>query len=58
MHPEDVLNVDEALDLFLLCRSAINTTLSDMESKKLFEVKEEKPVTVSNGTGETAIIRR
>jgi hypothetical protein len=57
MHPEDVLNADEAMDLFLLCRSAINTTLADMESKKLFEVKEEKPVTVPNGSGETAVAR-
>jgi hypothetical protein len=57
MHPEDVLNADEAMDLFLLCRSAINTTISDMESKKLFEVREEKPVTVPNGSGETAVSR-
>jgi hypothetical protein len=58
MHPEDVLNADEAMDLFLLCRSAINTTILDMESKKLFEVKEEKLATEPNGSGATAIIRR
>ncbi|MEO5721074.1 MAG: hypothetical protein ABIR71_06355 [Chthoniobacterales bacterium] len=58
MHPEDVLNADEAMDLFLLCRSAINTTLADMESKRLFEAKEEKAITVPNGSGEPAIPSR
>src|SRR5260370_28010016 len=32
MHPEDILTPDEALDLFLLCRSSISTTISDMEA--------------------------
>jgi hypothetical protein len=36
MHPEDVLEPDEALDLFLLCRSAINATVSDMDKRGLF----------------------
>ena len=38
MHPDDVLTPDEAIDLFLLCRSAINATIADMESKQLFVV--------------------
>src|SRR6266536_2929824 len=46
MHPEDTLTPDEALDLFLLCRSAISTTISDMEAKKLFDTKDEKAVIV------------
>ena len=40
MHPEDVLDPDHAMDLFLLCRSAINTTISDMEAQNVFS----KPV--------------
>jgi len=36
MHPEDVLDQENAMDLFLLCRSAINATISDMETKNLF----------------------
>jgi hypothetical protein len=37
MHPEDVLDPEHSMDLFLLCRSAINATVSDMEAKNLFE---------------------
>ena len=38
MHPEDTLTEDESIDLFLLCRSAINATVADMETKHLFAV--------------------
>jgi hypothetical protein len=36
MHPEDVLDPDHAMDLLLLCRSAINATISDMEVQNVF----------------------
>lgn len=38
MHPEDVLGAEDAMDLFLLCRSAINATIGDMENKSLFAI--------------------
>ena len=40
MHPEDILTPDEAMDLFLLCRSAINSTISDMDKNGLFQIQE------------------
>ncbi len=46
MHPEDVLNPDEAIDLFLLCRSAINATVADMEAKGLFIVATPASLTI------------
>jgi len=49
MHPEDVLNSDEAIDLFLLCRSAINATIADMESKHLFDVSASSAIPEAGG---------
>jgi len=46
MHPEDILTPDEAIDLFLLCRSAINATVQDMESKHLFDAAPSSVLTI------------
>jgi hypothetical protein len=48
MHPEDELDSEEAVDLFLLCRSAINTTIRDMEDRKLFDAPVPVATAVAN----------
>ena len=36
MHPEATLTINQAIDVFQLCRSAISALIDDMESRKLF----------------------
>ena len=39
MHPEDVLTMHEAVSLFSICQSMIESLISDLEARELIEKK-------------------